>query len=465
MIDGSVLRLDDIHTEAESIRIRWGVDDRNFETVLRYADLSLPELVDRIGISTWNRIAFHIALFELSKGLNLRPVRLELGDWAHHFTHDVAAVWRRVLTGVFAQWRWEHDDPNAPVPMPPRRHAPTPAPARRLGDIELLAFCGGGKDSLVGAHLLERSGLHWSAFVYSHSAYGDHEQQWKLAEGLLSHLSPTRIHRVEIDDTFFEAGPSSDSARPEVAEPVVAETPCSVMAALPVVVDRGYRHIVLGHERSANFANLEWEETGESVNHQWGKSRTAEKLLTEYIDRALCERFSCFGILQPLHDPVIFASLNHVAEAVPVTHSCNREKPWCMKCPKCVYVWLGYKAWLPDDIVRATFGNANPLVDPDTRRTISELLGLTGQLPFECVGQVPESRLLVRLIAAHSPRTPGVMRLVDRFEATGTDIRDLLSVHDELDAPDAIRRPLLRVLGRYADSARRHAYEVLDELR
>jgi len=54
-----------------------------------------------------------------------------------------------------------------------------PPPARvPEGEVELLAFCGGGKDSLVAMNLLERAGPPFATLAYSHSIYGaaDHQR-------------------------------------------------------------------------------------------------------------------------------------------------------------------------------------------------------------------------------------------------------------------------------------------------
>src|SRR6185503_9082233 len=98
---------------------------------------------------------------------------------------------------------------------------------------------------------------------------------------------------------------------------ICAETPISLFAALPVVLQHGYRMMVFGHERGADSANIEW---------------AGEQLLANV---------ATFSILKPLHDAVIFGILRARAAAVPRTHSCNVRKPWCERCPKCSYVWLG----------------------------------------------------------------------------------------------------------------------------
>jgi hypothetical protein len=168
-----------------------------------------------------------------------------------------------------------------------------------------------------------------------------------------------------------------------------AETPASLFAALPLAVYRGYRALVVGHEKSANAANLVWH--GEPVNHQWGKGWEAEQLLDGYIQRLVAD-LRYFSVLAPVHDEVIFELLARDAPLAARTHSCNIQKPWCGNCPKCAYVWLQFAAHLPRDVVTATFP-----ADIGERYDFSELLGLTEHTPFECVGSAPEARLALAL--------------------------------------------------------------------
>src|SRR5262249_20596157 len=161
------------------------------------------------------------------------------------------------------QWRYENDRPDYLGP----RFATVenaPSPMRREGRGTLL-FCGGGKDSLVAARLLERAGATFDSYVYSHSIYGDAEPQHRLIDGLLAHLAPQKRWRATIEADFLRPGM------------VAAETPSSIFGALPVALAGGHARLVLAHERSANAPNLVWH--GEAVNHQWGKSLAAEQLL------------------------------------------------------------------------------------------------------------------------------------------------------------------------------------------
>ena len=76
-------------------------------------------------------------------------------------------------------------------------------------------------------------------------------------------------------------------------------------------------------------------------------------------------------------------------------HSCNIQKPWCKKCPKCAYVWLGLMAVFEPQQVDAVFG-VNLFDDQDLLPTFRQLLGLADQTPFECIGEVEESWLAMK---------------------------------------------------------------------
>jgi hypothetical protein len=170
--------------------------------------------------------------------------------------------------------------------------------------------------------------------------------------------------------------------------------------------------VVVAHERSADIGNLTWERTGEEINHQWGKSLAAERRLRDYIDDHLVAGLSYSSILKPANDVLIFRALAESLDAVPATHSCNLAKPWCLRCAKCAYVWLGYQAFLPEETNLATFGERNLLDDPANLVWFEQMLGLADHTPFECIGQVDEARLAFELLRRKG-RAGAAMRLYE----------------------------------------------------
>lgn len=126
-----------------------------------------------------------------------------------------------------------------------------------------------------------------------------------------------------------------------------------------------------------------------------GKSLEAEQILDNFIQDHLLSNFKYFSILQPIYDFRIFQNLSKYPEVIPKIHSCNIQKPWCKKCPKCAYVWLGLMAFCQPEQVDAIF-QSNLFNDEDLQPTFREMLGLSTHTPFECIGEIGESRLLMK---------------------------------------------------------------------
>ncbi|MBA3465727.1 MAG: hypothetical protein H0T46_37695 [Deltaproteobacteria bacterium] len=406
------LRLTEVHRGAECLGASCSIDDLRFHVTVWYEDVDLHALAREHGDELLERLAVHVALFQLNAVASLRPDAIALGPYARHLTSELVTLWETVFARVWAQWRWEHQLPEYMPVFVDRTHGITAPPPARVpeGPIELLAFSGGGKDSLVAAKLLERAGLPFATLGYSHSIYGNPVHQHALLDRLGAATARTRAERQWVIDDILDAPVAQLRPSFGVRSIHAAETPASVFAALPLALARGYRGLVVGHEASANTGNLVWEATGEEVNHQWGKGWEAEQLLDRYVREHLLENVRYFSVLQPVHDEVIFELLSRDAALAPLTHSCNLRKPWCGRCAKCAYVWLQMAAHLPPPILEATFG-ANLGEHPDNERWFRELLGLAEHTPFECVGGVPEARLALALAGARGALGPRLAAL------------------------------------------------------
>jgi hypothetical protein len=156
-----------------------------------------------------------------------------------------------------------------------------------------------------------------------------------------------------------------------------------------------YQYLSLAHEKSANTGNLFSKELGREVNHQWSKGYEAEIIFNTFIRENIISNFTYFSILQPIYDLRIFKNLAKYPEVVSKTHSCNVQKPWCKKCPKCAYVWLGFIASFETKLVDEVFGT-NLFDDDDLQPTFRGMLGLSKHTPFECIGEIDEIRLAMK---------------------------------------------------------------------
>jgi hypothetical protein len=431
-------------------------DDLRFHVTVWYEDLDLHALARQYSENFVERLAVHIALFQLNAVASLKPDVIELGPYAKYATPELIALWRTVFVNVWAQWRWEHDLPDYRGPDFVDARASEPATPVRApdGPTPLLAFCGGGKDSLVALRLLERAELPFATLGYSHSIYGGAAHQHALLDRLGGATARTRAERQWIYDDFLDSPVAQLMPSLGVHSLLAAETPASLFAALPIALARGYHGLVLAHERSANTGNLIWDKTGEEVNHQWGKGWEAEQLLAGYVRAQLVDNVEYFSILQPIHDEVIFELLARDAHLAPLTHSCNLRKPWCGECAKCAYVWLQMAAHLPPEIVRQTFG-ADLSERAVNERWFREMLGLAEHTPFECVGSAPEARLALAL--AHARGIGGERLAAYAAEVGFVDIAATAKPYVELGArhamPTYVAEAVMPQLADAADSA------------
>lgn len=410
-----VLRLTEVVRGRTSIAVSCALEDLRFHATVWYSDVDLDELARTYGDEVLDRIALHVALFQISTVASLRPDVIDLGPYARFLTPELAALWRTVFRNVWAQWRWQHGLRDYMPELADAPVAATPAPLHvRAGDGELLAFCGGGKDSLVALKLLERAGLPFATLGYAHSVYDGAAYQHALLDRVMDASARVRVERQWIVDDILDAPVVQLRPDLDVRSLLAAETPASVFAALPLVLARRYRGLVVAHEASANAANLDWD--GEPVNHQWGKSWAAEQLLDRYVQRHLVAGLRYFSVLAPVHDEVIFELLARDAELAPLTHSCNVRKPWCGECAKCAYVWLQLAAHLPADLVERTF-DRNLGERASNERHFRELLGLAEHTPFECVGSAPEARLALALARDRGALGPRMLALANQVGA------------------------------------------------
>src|SRR5580765_7277112 len=107
-----ILRMTNLHRGANCITTTCAVDDLEFHFTVWYEDVDLHELARTHGDDLVERLAFHVALFQLNAACSLRPDRIELGPWGRLLTAPLAALWRTVFKNVWGQWRWEHDLPD-----------------------------------------------------------------------------------------------------------------------------------------------------------------------------------------------------------------------------------------------------------------------------------------------------------------------------------------------------------------
>lgn len=465
MASPKLLTLREISWADDQLVMAYDLDGLRFTNTIWYEDLSFDRLAERFGREEIERIAFHIAAFEINKVCSLKPKRLSWGPYERFADEAFGKIWRDIFVNVWAQWRYENDEPNYTGPA---FETGASTGIQPIGDRPLdagtLSFCGGGKDSLVAMKLLNDIGHPFGTLVYSASFYGQSKFQHDLISKLIDSYGVETRHRQWVFDDFLDSPVLEQRKEWGVEAVTAAETPSSIFGVLPYVLDRGYRYISLAHERSADAPQVVWEKTGEAVNHQWGKSFEAEEMLNRYVQQQLVRDFDYFSILKPVYDVAIFGLLRGSEEQIPHTHSCNISKPWCRRCPKCLYVWLGYAAFLDKDVVNATFGGENLFDVEENHFFLRQLVGLEDQLPFECIGEASEAALYMKMAYAKGWRGSAFDVCADAWKAL--DWRDVseryLSRHfADANLPQEIAPPLRAILDENASETEAYIESVL----
>lgn len=400
----STLFFEEIHRARRQLVLNYRLDELSFSTAYWYETVDFYELEDRFGLPFMRKVYFHLLAFEANKAASLKPDYLDLGLYLDLYTDSFNDIWGRFFNNVWGVWRYNNHllDYAGPQILAPEVTVPnTQAVHLKNADNEdrLLMMCGGGKDSLATSILLEGAGIPYDAMIYSHNIYGQAQRQHDLIDGMLDHTSAGMRHRGWVYDNAVDSPAARLYPEYGVNHMLAAETVSSYWTALPIALQHNYTQVALGITRSTDEHNLVWEETGEEINYLWGMSTAAETLLHDYIKKELVANLSYFHLLRPVYDLVIFNLLPEKISAVPSTHSCAQEKPWCCRCPKCLYVWMHLVAYLDDSVVDQMF-DKNLFDLPENRSFLRKMLGLEGYKPADCVGTVRETQIAYLLCCA-----------------------------------------------------------------
>ncbi len=260
----------------------------------------------------------------------------------------------------------------------------------------LLVGIGGGKDSLVSVELLRSKVDNLASWSM------DHQSQLKpLIDRIgLPHFWVSR----EWDRTLLE---HNKSGAYNGHIPISAIIAC---VGAVVAVLSGRRDIVVSNEQSANEPTLHYQ--GIEINHQYSKSQEFERDYQELLAHTLGKHARYFSLLRPLSEvriADIFARIGF-EKYHDVFSSCNRAFThdsdhmfWDGTCPKCAFVFLALTPFIAQDKLESLFSGKNLLKDPELNATYRQLLGIEGDKPLECVGEVKESRAAMRVAAKIHP--------------------------------------------------------------
>lgn len=353
----------------------------------------------------------------------------------------------RLLSALYSEGLGEFAVVNEleqlPHPQFPRGidWAPESAPA---APRSLLVPIGGGKDSAVAVEIARRSGLETKLF-----SVGDAPPISATAN--IAAL-PRHLVTRTIDPRLLELN-SRGALNGHV--PVTAIVSC---IALLTAATQGTDAVLMANERSASAGNLNWK--GVEVNHQFSKSRRAERLLADAVAE-IEDAPMIFSILRPASELRIAQAFAEMTQYHPAFTSCNRVfqldpaqrlGSWCCDCDKCRFVFLILAPFMAPAQLTEIFGR-NLLDDPAQYEGFARLTATGGDKPFECVGEVEESLAAIHLIAGHLQwrECVNVRRLVEEVLAARGLAEEQVSAQfrlsDDHDIPESLIDPVREVLG------------------
>jgi UDP-N-acetyl-alpha-D-muramoyl-L-alanyl-L-glutamate epimerase len=278
-------------------------------------------------------------------------------------------------------------DPKTAIPLQPNTQVEKPLVLPRSNGI--LIGIGGGKDSLVSVELLRN--------------------QPKVATWSVGHRPQLTSQVKQMGLPHFWVERTWDRQLLELNKQGALNGHVPISAILAsvgtvVAVLTGYRDVIVSNESSASEPNLTYQDV--PINHQYSKSLEFEQDFQALLGRHFGTGVRYYSFLRPLSELRIAELFSAIGfeKYKDVFSSCNRAFThdqnslfWCGECPKCAFVFLILTPFIPKEKLEALFHGKNLLETPELEPTYEQLLGIKGDKPLECVGEVKESRTAMQL--------------------------------------------------------------------
>ncbi len=297
--------------------------------------------------------------------------------------------------GLGEFWFINELDPHTPVTFPTTQQPPALATNSEHASGMLVAI-GGGKDSLVTIEALRGKVPDLSTWSLNHR-----EQLTPLVQRIgLPHYWVEREWDTQLLDLNAQGALNGHI-------PISAIFAC---VGAVVAILAGKQDVVVSNEQSANEPTLTYQ--GVAINHQYSKSQEFEQDYQAYLAHTLGQRVRYYSFLRPLSEVRIgeLFSKDGFAKYKDVFSSCNRafvhnshRMTWCGECAKCAFVCMALAPFVPEADLTALWSGKNLLLDPNLELMYQRLLGIEGDKPLDCVGDVKESRCAMRLASEKYP--------------------------------------------------------------
>lgn len=337
---------------------------------------TLQSLLLMIGINYWS-------------AFRTKDIRIE----SFSLTREQAQFWDSMYLNGLGEFFYEMQmDFRGLIAFPYDDSASAPEPARFARPSRSLLLNGAGKDSILSAEILKAAGMPFDFFSFAPTPA--HARIAALVGADTTRV--TRRHDPNLDRYTAWFGVST--SYPSV----------STFTFIAVLLAEllGYDSIIFSNERSADFGNLTYLDL--PINHQWCKSSEAEKLVNDYIQRYITPDITTKSLLREFSELEIVKRFVQYPQYLHDVTSCNnyfwlpkymqrlsRKGYWCNRCPKCVFLFACFAAFLPKKNVVAMF-EADLYAKKRLLPIIRRILGIEGFKPLDCVGEPEEMILAMR---------------------------------------------------------------------
>ena len=256
-----------------------------------------------------------------------------------------------------------------------------------IGDGNLIPV-GGGKDSIVSLELLK--GLNNKAI-----AVNPKEEHYKCCKDTELYNIKRTIDKEKIMDLNSKGYLNGHIP--------ISSIYAFVSYLIAYLTNKKY--IILSNEGSANEATV----IGTNINHQYSKSYEFEKDFYEYTKKYFKIDINYFSLLRPIKEIQIAYLFSKLDDYHKIFRSCNlgsKKTPWewCCKCPKCLFVFIILRAFLPLSKLEEIFG-CNMLDDKMLEKDFLELIGEADTKPFECIGTIDEVKYALNRIISDGDKS------------------------------------------------------------
>lgn len=206
----------------------------------------------------------------------------------------------------------------------------------------------------------------------------------------------------------------------------------------------GYDQIITSLEKSADFGNTSY--CGLDINHQRSKSLEFETLFNTYVQQNLNGSARVTSLIRDRYEIKVVQNFAQYDQYFNHFSSCNRnflvvsqgitqQKLRCGVCPKCAFIYVLLRAFLPTEKVNQIFGT-DMFQNAELITLFKELMGISGIKPFECVGTNEEVILALRLIWQKEAKSDSPIMQIFTGEILPTmQESDFLALQEKLLSP------------------------------